>query len=388
VIGQERAQRVLAGVVANPQYMTSGFIFSGPEGVGKTTTAYLFAKAIMCQSTDPFDCNSCPSCLLFTAEDIEGRRHPDFEEVDAAGECGGVDAARALVTLSNSPAQCAKRRAILIDEAHRLSREAWDVYLKPLEKRSTDAIFIFSTTERVSDPKTVIPRTIVSRSTILEFSRVIRDSILGLLMSRADSHKIPYTLDGLRRIADLAAGRPRDALKMLQTVAVVGKVSPENCAAVLAPDLNETALSILSKLVQSSRTTDMAERLVSEAMGLADNAAQISSAAALIDALFRVYAQKFFENSEIARAFANYRAVTAVLLKWSQPQQVPIDALPILLMELGEFLPGKTPVFATPETRQMLRRPIRETSELLVDNNPRPSNAPVSASDLSRLLGV
>lgn len=391
VVGQERAQRVLTGVIRNPEYMTRGFIFSGPEGVGKTTTAYLFAKAIMCQSVNPFECRDCPSCLLFTEDDIERGQHPDFEEIDAASLSSGADASRDLITLSNSPPHCAKRRVVLVDEAHRLSQTAWDVYLKPLELRGTDTIFIFSTTERVSDPNsTVIPKTIRSRSTVIEFFPVVRDSILGLLMAKADSRKIPYTLAGLRRVADLAAGRPRTALTMLQSVAVVGQVTPENCAVALTEDLSRLALDILLLLVRSAKASDAkgGERMIAQAITVAEEAAQVSGVPALIQAVFETYARKFFERSEIAQSLTNYKAITAMFLKWSQSQQIPIDALPLFLMELAEFLPGGTPTFAQPETREMLIQKVTGEPGLLADNVGPSTSPPLSVAQLLQQMGV
>lgn len=387
VIGQERAQRVLAGVIRNPSLMTRGFVFTGPQGVGKTTMAYLFAKAVMCLTDRPLDCSDCPSCRLFTADDIEQKLHPDFEDIDAASY-SGVNAARELLTTTLAPAQCSKRRVVLVDEAHRLSREAWDVYLKPLELRGTEAIFIFSTTERVNDPRTAIPKTILSRSTVLDFSLVDRDSLVGLLMARCDGRKIAYTLDGLRRVAELAGGKPRDALKLLQTVALTGPVTPDNCSACLVADLHDTATSILQKLVESTNNAKSSV-LIAEALNIADRAAQEVGTSAVVSAMFQTYARKFFENSEIARSFTNYKAVTALFLKWTQVQQLPIDALPLLLMELSDYLPGGAPVLADPGNREIIRV-AATTSRLLQDNSASNRAAPAvaSAEDLAMILGA
>lgn len=384
VVGQQRVQRVLSGVLKHPQYMTRGFIFSGVTGLGKTTLAYLFAKLVMCHSADPFLCTTCPSCQSFVYDQYGNLNHPDFTEVDAASH-SGVDAARAILTNSDQNPMFDKRRVILIDEAHRLSTAAWDVYLKPLEISSTGAIFIFST----NDAKE-IPKTIQSRCTFLEFSMVTREDLIGLLMSIVDRERIPYVYAGLVHIAEMAKGRPRFAVNMLQTVAVTGTISPENCALVLSGSLDDAATKILELLVQSSKTGANAEDLIAEALKIADNAGQLSGPYPLVDALFRIYARAFFENSEIAHTFTQFKAITAIFLKWTRTQQIPVDALPLLIMELIEFLPGKISVFAQPEQRQTLRRRSLEPS-LIQDNTnkPKPETlAVLSSDDFSRLIGA
>jgi len=103
-------------------------------------------------------------------------------------------------------AQVGKRRVVLIDEAHRLSKPAWDVFLKPLEENDTDVIFIFSTND-----VDAIPQRSSRAAYWQEFALVSREDITGLLMSIADRERLPYTLDGLVRVAELSHGRPRVA---------------------------------------------------------------------------------------------------------------------------------------------------------------------------------
>ncbi len=384
VVGQQRVQRVLAGVLKHPEYMTRGFIFSGVEGLGKTTVAYLFAKLLMCQSNNPYTCTDCPSCQSFAYDAYGNLQHPDFEEVDAAS-FSGVAAARGILSNSDQGTRVGKRQVILIDEAHRLSAEAWDVYLKPLEIAHTGAVFLFSTNDARE-----IPKTIVSRCTFLQFSLVPREQILGRLMSIADGEKLPYTLDGLRHIAEMAHGRIRMAVNMLQTVAVTGSVTPENCALALTESLLDTATKVLERLAEMVRPQARHEDLMVDVLKLADEAAQVSGPALLIQTLFQVYARAFFENSGIAQAFPEFKAVTAVFLKWTRTQQIPVDVIPLFLMELVELLPGRTSVLAQPEQRQVIRRRAMQ-SNLIQDNTTQakpevPSE--MSLDELSRLIGA
>jgi DNA polymerase III gamma/tau subunit len=333
----------------------------------------------MCHADDPFRCTDCPSCQSFAYNQYGNLEHPDFTEVDAAS-IPGVAVARSILEMSDQPPKFDKRRVILIDEAHRLSEEAWDVYLRPLEIRHTGAVFIFSTT----DPKT-IPGTIRSRCTFLEFGLVTRDEVLGLLMATADREKIGYTLDGLRHITDMAHGRPRTALNMLQTVAVTGPVTPENCRLALVASLTDTATKILELLAELAKPDANGDDLMVDILRRSDLAAQVSGPAPLIEALFQVYARAFFENSAIAHALSNFKVVTAVFLKWSRTQQIPIDVIPLLLMELVELLPGKTSVLAQPEQRQTLRRRALQT-ELIQDNAPTTEGDAFTVDDFTKLL--
>ena len=99
VVGQQRGIDVLQAVLKNPRFLTRGIILYGVLGVGKTTTAYLAAKALMCLGKDPLGCGKCPSCTLVDESGID--QHPDFVEVDGAQK-SGVDAAREIIDVTMS----------------------------------------------------------------------------------------------------------------------------------------------------------------------------------------------------------------------------------------------------------------------------------------------
>lgn len=380
VIGQPRVLRVLTGALTYPQYMTRGFVFSGHEGLGKTTVAYLFAKAIMCRSENPLTCVGCPSCDSFTLDDRETLIHPDFDEVDAAS-VSGVEAARTLVESSKVPAHIARRRVIVIEEAHRLSKEAWDVYLRPLELGDTEAVFIYPTTE----PR-AIPKTIASRCINLTFDLVLREDITGLLMTIADQEGIPYTLDGLRYLAELSKGKCRGAINLLQFAALAGQVTKENCAALIQADATDAALKVFNMLIQAAQA-EKPEPVIADVLALVDRTGQMFGPTALIEALFAVYARKFFEDSPIAKVFSRHKDITALFLKWTQVKSMPVDALPLMVMELVDLMPGRQQqVFATPTQRQNLTRLPRTMAK------PQPTTAAptgeLSHDDFDSLIGA
>ena len=155
VIGQDRALKVLRAILKSDRFLLRGFIFEGVRGVGKTSVAYLMARALMCTGPDPEGCGSCASCKTIDTQGIDA--HPDFMEVAAAAK-SGVDAAREIVTTAESMPVLGKRRVVMVDEAHALSPDAWKVYLKPLELVNNDAVYMY-----VSNKGTQIPDEIRGR---------------------------------------------------------------------------------------------------------------------------------------------------------------------------------------------------------------------------------
>src|ERR1700723_3103507 len=134
IVGQPQVLDVLHAVLRNPNFLTRGIILYGVWGVGKTSVAYLLAKALMCSGKDPLGCGKCPSCGLVTESGMD--RHPDFIEIDGAQK-SGVEAAREVVDTTLSLPALGKRRVTVIDEAQFLSQEAWGAYLKVLEQGDT-----------------------------------------------------------------------------------------------------------------------------------------------------------------------------------------------------------------------------------------------------------
>jgi len=324
VIGQARALRVLHAVLRNPRFMTRGLIFAGPYAVGKTTCAYLFARALMCLSDDPLGCEKCPSCLvasrrMFTDPELN---HPAFIEVDAASHSGVVQA-RALMDTLDGGATLGRRYVVLIDEAHRLSVEAWDVFLKPLEAGDTSVIFLFVTSEEAS-----IPATILSRCATLIFGMVSTEDLMGKLIAVADQQGIDYTHEGIRMVAAGAKGRPRDAVKDLGLVAAVGKVDGENVDSVL----NQDTTTICTEVYMAVLREDL---LGSVSKG--DELSQRIGPVKVIETLFSLFAKDVFNGARIARGFAPLGEMTRFFLKWSRPPHLPSDIIPLFILELSDM---------------------------------------------------
>ena len=213
LVGQDNIARTLKNSIARGQ-LAHAYLFCGPRGVGKTSTARIFAKAINCSNPSPdFEpCGECESCKSFA----EGRSYCIYE-LDAASN-SGVDAMRDLIEKVQIPPQTGKYSVYIIDEVHMLSNQAFNAFLKTLEEPPAYAIFILATTEKHK----VIP-TILSRCQIYDFNRISIMDMVRSLREIADKEGVGIEDESLHVIARKADGSMRDALTIFdQTVAFCG----------------------------------------------------------------------------------------------------------------------------------------------------------------------
>src|SRR5271156_4368927 len=206
VVGQTRAIKVLQAALRTPRFLSRGIILHGVVGVGKTTSAYLAAKALMClDETQPLGCGECASCQLIQSDGID--KHPDFIEIDGAVKPGVGDARDTVESTLTLPV-LGKRRVTIIDEAHWLSAEAWSAYLKTLELGDTESVFLF-----VSQDYNKIQLNIRTRCIRVAFDRVSQEVLLGHLANAATKNNIAYDLDAIKLIARMSKGIVRDAVQ-------------------------------------------------------------------------------------------------------------------------------------------------------------------------------
>ena len=213
LVGQDNIARTLKNSIARGQ-LAHAYLFCGPRGVGKTSTARIFAKAINCSNPSPdFEpCGECESCRSFA----EGRSYCIYE-LDAASN-SGVDAMRDLIEKVQIPPQTGRYSVYIIDEVHMLSNQAFNAFLKTLEEPPAYAIFILATTEKHK----VIP-TILSRCQIYDFNRISIMDMVRSLRIIADKEGVGIEDESLHVIARKADGSMRDALTIFdQTVAFCG----------------------------------------------------------------------------------------------------------------------------------------------------------------------
>ena len=213
LIGQDNIAQTLKNSILRGQ-LAHAYLFCGPRGVGKTTTARIFAKMINCSepSADMEPCGQCESCLSFA----EGRSYC-IHELDAASN-NGVEDIKTLMDQVRIPPQVGKYSVYIIDEVHMLSQAAFNAFLKTLEEPPAHAIFILATTEKHK----ILP-TILSRCQTYDFNRITVDNIVKNLRMVASSEGVSIDDESLHVIAHKADGAMRDALTIFdQTVAFCG----------------------------------------------------------------------------------------------------------------------------------------------------------------------
>ena len=213
LIGQDNIAQTLKNSILRGQ-LAHAYLFCGPRGVGKTTTARIFAKMINCSnpSEEMEPCGQCESCLSFA----EGRSYC-IHELDAASN-NGVEDIKTLMDQVRIPPQVGKYSVYIIDEVHMLSQAAFNAFLKTLEEPPAHAIFILATTEKHK----ILP-TILSRCQTYDFNRITVDNIVKNLRMVASSENVTIDDESLHVIAHKADGAMRDALTIFdQTVAFCG----------------------------------------------------------------------------------------------------------------------------------------------------------------------
>ncbi len=209
VIGQTHVTRTLQNAIGLDR-VAHGYIFSGPRGVGKTTTARIFAKVLNCKN--PKENNPCGTCVNCT--EITQGSNLDVQELDGASN-RGIDEMRDLREAVKYPPNNSKYRIYIIDEVHMLTREAFNALLKTLEEPPPHVIFIMATTDAHK-----VPATILSRTQRFDFKHISINDISEYLKQILESENIKYDTDGIRLIAQKADGSLRDSLTMLdQTIA-------------------------------------------------------------------------------------------------------------------------------------------------------------------------
>ena len=213
LIGQDNIAQTLKNSILRGQ-LAHAYLFCGPRGVGKTTTARIFAKMINCSnpSSEMEPCGTCESCQSFA----EGRSYC-IHELDAASN-NGVEDIKTLMDQVRIPPQVGRYSVYIIDEVHMLSQAAFNAFLKTLEEPPAHAIFILATTEKHK----ILP-TILSRCQTYDFNRITVENIVKNLRMVASSEGVTIDDESLHVIAHKADGAMRDALTIFdQTVAFCG----------------------------------------------------------------------------------------------------------------------------------------------------------------------
>ena len=207
MVGQEHVGRTLGNAIRQDR-VHHAYLFAGARGLGKTTTARIFAKGLVCEEgPTPTPCNACKECVA-----VNEGHSVDVVEIDGASN-NSVDNIRNLREQVHYLPQTARRKVYIIDEVHMLTTSAFNALLKTLEEPPAHVNFIFATTE----PHKVLP-TILSRVSRLDFRRVSIPETVGHLKSILEREELAVDEGGLQLIAKASGGSVRDALTLLDQV--------------------------------------------------------------------------------------------------------------------------------------------------------------------------
>jgi DNA polymerase III, subunit gamma and tau len=249
VVGQEHIVQTLRNAIASDR-VGHAYLFAGPRGTGKTTTARLLAKAVNCLSPDLSGrpCDECENCIA-----VNEGRFLDLMEIDAASNTS-VEDIRDLRDKINFSPSVGKYKVYIIDEVHMLSTAAFNALLKTLEEPPAHAIFILATTEAHK-----IPATVLSRCQRHEFRRIPVMEIVALLKKLCKEEKIDADEDALILIARQSTGAMRDAISLLDQLASTGeKIDLKLTQQVLGTATNQTVIDLYSALQQKETAAGLA----------------------------------------------------------------------------------------------------------------------------------
>ena len=240
VVGQRALTTTLKNAVKSGK-LAHAYLFCGPRGVGKTTCARIFAKAINCLSptADGEACGQCESCRAFSEQ-----RSYNIFELDAASN-NSVEHIKSLMEQTRIPPQVGRYKVFIIDEVHMLSSAAFNAFLKTLEEPPAHVIFILATTEKHK----ILP-TILSRCQIYDFERMTVADTIAHLKTVAEKEGIGYEEEALAVIAEKADGGMRDALSIFDQAASFcqGNITYKK----VIEDLNELDTDYYFRLVDLS----------------------------------------------------------------------------------------------------------------------------------------
>ncbi|HPP53591.1 MAG TPA: DNA polymerase III subunit gamma/tau, partial [Thermoguttaceae bacterium] len=250
LVGQEHVAKALANAISASR-VGHAYLFTGARGVGKTSTARIFAKALNCQQgVSPQPCNQCDICqAISTGDDV------DVLEIDGASN-RGIEEIRALRQNVNVRPSRARFKIYIIDEVHMLTKEAFNALLKTLEEPPEHVKFIFCTTE-----PNKIPITILSRCQRFDFAGIGTEAILRRLQQIVESENVSADPEALEVIARRAAGSMRDAQSLLEQLLAFapGKITLEDVHELLGAAGDERMAALVGRLIERDAAGALAE---------------------------------------------------------------------------------------------------------------------------------
>lgn len=321
VVGQEHIERTLKNAIKSDK-VSHAYLFTGPRGTGKTTTARLLAKALLCQNgPTPDPDGTCEDCEL-----IANGEHPDVYELDAASRTGVENVREEIIGRVNYAPTRGRNKVYIIDEVHMLSTAAFNALLKTLEEPPDHVVFVLCTT----DPQKV-PETIHSRCQRFDFRRISNEELVSRLGAICSMEGIEFEGDALDLIAHRAQGGMRDALTSLEQMIAFGEghVTTELAERLLG----SLDFSDLADIVRAIGTRDAAAcfRWTSEYMETGADLAQFAQD--LAEHMRNMYVMSLAGSDVALEITEAAKRELQVELEWFGP-----DRLANILGVLGDLL--------------------------------------------------
>ena len=250
VLGQDGAVKVLKSRLEKGTATDTSYIFSGGAGRGKTTLARILGRSLLCQQLTPESepCNQCDNC-----KDALSETSSILSEMDAASR-GTIEHTRAIVDSLAFGVQGASKKVYIIDEVHRMGRDAQDVLLKPIEDKQLVCIFCTTEPEKIRGP-------IRSRCEEYKIRKITREDVLKRMAWILDREKVEYEPDAILIVIDHSGGHVRDVINKLEMIAQLGPVSVE----AVRDNLNLSAVSTYYQILLALGNPSEAIRLAEEA---------------------------------------------------------------------------------------------------------------------------
>jgi DNA polymerase III subunit gamma/tau len=356
VVGQDHVVQTLRNALAANR-VAHAYLFAGPRGTGKTTTARLLAKAVNCLDADLTErpCNHCDYCQA-----VNQGRFLDLIEIDAASNTSVDDVRDLREKIGFSPNQ-GRYKVYIIDEVHMLSTAAFNALLKTLEEPPSHAIFVLATTEVHK-----IPATVTSRCQRHEFRRIPSAEIAAYLSQIAEQESIPTDPQAINLIARHSTGAMRDAISLLDQLASGGEpLSADKVRAVLGISTNQAVIDIVQALINrqpalglnavhaaldaGSDPRQFARQIVDYLrdllLSLTGSADQIDETAEVLEQMLRqAQALGSSELLRLIRAFNNAASEGRSAWQPALPLELAIieslaESQPVVSMQTGPILP-------------------------------------------------